>query len=120
MQQSIAGLMPGVELVRLGQCGAEEFEQVGDDLLKGPRGNSQIVVKPAVGYEFRFEIASNSYRPVRVLPAKRTFVIHLEASTQQDVAHIEAIKRLPSVVKFEETTAPDVAAAAPPIEQVNA
>lgn len=101
---NIAGLLPGVEAVRLGQCTAEEFEQHGDTLLKGPRGTSQVVVRPLPGWEFRYEIVSNSYRPVQTLATKRTFVVYLEATTQQDAQHIEAIKRIPSVVRFEETT----------------
>ena len=119
----IAGLLPGVELVRLGQCGPDEFEQLGDQIVLGPRGLSQVVVKPEAGYDFRYDILSNSYKVVRTLPAKRTYTVHLEAATQQDAAHIEAIRTLPSVVSFEETTPiakEEPAAPVPPVETSNA
>lgn len=110
----ITGILHGVELVRLGTCDVSEFEQHGDEIRKGPRGTSQVVVKPAEGWSFRFDILSNCYRPVRTLPVKRTFVIRLEANTQEDVAHIEAIKRLACAVNFEETTPAEIEP--PPVE----
>ncbi len=74
------------------------------------------------GYSFKFDIQSNAYKPVRVLPAKRTFVVKLEADTEEDAARIldvarDAMKRFPGVVSFEETTAPVVEA--PPVEHSN-
>lgn len=108
MSTSIAGLLPGVECVRLGLCGPEEFSQIGDEIKKAQPG-PQVIVKPLEGYEFKYSIASNSYRAVRTLAAKRTFTVSIEVATEEDLAHVEACKRLPGVVSVIETT-PAVAA----------
>ncbi len=102
---SIDGLLPGVEFVRIGTCGPEEYEQHGDHLLKGARSVSQVIVKPATGFEFRYEITSNCYRTVRVLPAKQTFIIEMEVNTADDLRNVEAIKRLASVISVTEKVA---------------
>lgn len=104
MPLHIPGLLPGVEAVRLGVCGPNEFEQNGSRILKGARGSSQVVVRPLDGWEFRFSISENCYRPVKVMQAKRAFSVSLEASTEDDMRAIDAIKRLSCLVNIAETT----------------
>ena len=101
---NLAGLLPGVEAVRLGTCDATEFAQIGDQVFKAPAGQ-QVIVKPAPGYDFKFSITENCYRPVRTLAAKRTFTVCVECGTQEDIDHLDSVKRLPGVVSVTETTA---------------
>ena len=104
MTTSIAGLLPGVEMVRIGTAGPEEFEQVGDSLLKGPRGMSSVIVKPADGWSFVFDIKANVYRPVATLASRKIFLIQFEATTKTDLDHLEAIKRMPGVTGVKDVT----------------
>ncbi len=104
MALKIDGLLPGVEAVRLGTCGADEFEQHGSRLVKGPRGSSQVVVKPLPGWEFVYSIRDNCYEPVQNLPTKRAFTVLFEASTGNDMAVIDALKNLSSFISLTETT----------------
>lgn len=73
MIPKVAGLLPGVDLVRVGECGPEEFVQAGDYILLGPAAKdcSRIVVKPTEGWEFKYDIRCNAYLPVRVMPGKK-------------------------------------------------
>ena len=106
----VAGLLPGVDLVRIGVAEADEFEQVGDRLFKGPRGMSQCVVRPAKGYTFKFEIESNAYAPVKELPAKRTFTICFEAEDDWGLKRLDKIRQVLGVVSVTEvlSVGPDV------------
>jgi hypothetical protein len=106
----IAGLLPGCEFVRIGQADPTEFEQVGDRIYKGERGMSQVVVKPAAGYRFLFDILNNCYAPVRDLPAKKSFVIRFEAEDEWGLKRLYQIGQVLGVVSIteEEASAPVV------------
>lgn len=106
---SIAGLLPGVECVRLGLCGPEDFSQVGDEIKKAQPG-PQVIVKPAEGWIFKFDMAWNCYRAVKTLATKRTFTLVYEAEDEQAVAVFEKLKDNPHVVSVTETTSPEVKA----------
>lgn len=104
MTPQISGLLPGCELVRFGTCGAEEFEQMDDRIYRGARGNSQIIVKPATGYEFRFDITINAYRAVKVFAVKRTFTALIVCETDADLGYCETISKMPVTLSITETT----------------
>lgn len=106
MENSIPGLLPGCELVRFGSCGADEFEQFGDHLLKGSRGGSQIIVNPAPGYKFIFDIENNCYRPVKVFTQPKTFNLDFTATSDDDMKTLELIRKLPGVGTIADTTPP--------------
>lgn len=71
MSIQIPGLPEGVLCARIGQCEDGEFELHGDHIEKGARGFSQIVVAPADGYEFVFDMATNHYACVKKLATGR-------------------------------------------------
>lgn len=51
----VAGLPEGVELVRIGLAGDEDFELVGGTIFRGKRAGaaSGVIVRPAKGYTFQ-------------------------------------------------------------------
>lgn len=102
MTTKIAGLLAGCEFVRIGVCEPDEFEQHGDVLWKGARGTSQIVVKPAAGFEFQWDIASNAYLPVQMFVSPRRFQIKFEARTNVDMVELAKLKNSPRVLDVEE------------------
>lgn len=104
-EQNIAGLLPGVELVRIGVAGPDEFEQVGDLLYKGPRGFSQVIVKLKEGFTARYNITDNSFRVVTAFPV-RVFIAKFEATSDDDLAVLERVKGASGFVSMEEVKAP--------------
>ncbi len=118
MATDILGLLPGCELVRLGQCGPEEFEQHGEALYKGARFGSHVVVRPAAGWEFRFDIENNCYAPSKLLPSPRVFCVRVSARNEADVEAISRFKDNPRFLSITEEELP--ADPAPPAaEQVD-
>ena len=105
MQSSLAGLLPGLEPVRLGYPQPGEFAQIGDTVVKDFQGQA-VVVKPLDGWSLHYDIVSNSYRPVKVLKNKRTFSIVAECSTEEEISHLELLcGKTPTLVSMTETTA---------------
>ena len=67
----IPDLPEGVDIVKVGMAGREDFEFIGGRIEKGPRSNAQVIVKPQKGYDFVFDIERNCYavQKVEVEPA---------------------------------------------------
>jgi hypothetical protein len=101
----IAGLMPGCEFVRLGACEESEFEQFGDQVRKGTRaGGTQVIVKPSEGWEFKYDVRTNHYRPVQLFPVPREFTVVLKLESGDDLAALDTISHMPITVSVTETT----------------
>ena len=85
----VAGLPIGVELVKFGAATADDYELVnelsGTKIYKGPRvgAASGVIVKPADGYAFRFDIRSLSYFVVKEIPAT-TIIINAKFVVTND------------------------------------
>lgn len=107
----ILGLLPGCELARIGMCEPDEFEQMDNYLLKGARGCSQVVVKPAPGYEFQYEIVINAYRPVKMLPTKRIVVARFAVTNEAQMDALQGLTKHPTFLSLTEEEAPADAAA---------
>jgi hypothetical protein len=77
----VLGLPEGVQLLRIGAAEADDYELVSTggviQIFKGPRvgAASGVIVVPAEGYSFRFDIKTYSYYVVKNLPPTE---IHVE------------------------------------------
>lgn len=103
--QPIKGLPEGVELVRLGTAGDEDYELVGEQIFKGPRAGaaSGVIVQPAQGYIFRVDIRSLSFVPVKMIPiTKRTFTVEFAVDNELDLRlildRVDKLKDIPGFV----------------------
>ena len=67
--QLFAAMVPdlpeGVEIAKIGRAGQDDFELIEGKLFKGPRSSSQVIVRPAPGYEFVYNILNNGYSVVK-------------------------------------------------------
>jgi hypothetical protein len=116
---NIPGLPEGVDAVRIGVCGSEEFEVIGTMdpsvrlLVKGPRtgSTSQIVVKPSAGWKFiparspSADYSDGSFAAVKLLaaPATITATVRFKVETVQEQATVNAaLERLKELPGFEE------------------
>lgn len=110
MNIQIPGLPEGVECVRIGTATADDYEITNsvhtDDppsITKGPRIGSatQIIVRPAAGWEFRFDIRTLSFRLVKKLdtPLEITRTVKFVVSNALDQGIVEdrldSLKDLP-------------------------
>ncbi len=106
MAIKVPGLPDGVECVRLGAAGAEEFTLVGESISKGARNGNNVVVTPAPGYEMRFDVRSNCYRATRVFDVKRTFTAVIVCEHEADMEYYEQISHMPVTLSITENPAP--------------
>lgn len=102
----IEGLPEGVELVRVGIPRADEFELYGTSISKGPRGDSvsQLVVRPAQGWEFKYDIRAYGYVPTLMLtkPLVMTATVTFRVNNRSDWNEVNdglnALAKLPGYV----------------------
>lgn len=91
---TIPGTPEGVEIVRIGIAGPDEFELIGDHIEKGKREGSisQVIVKPAPGWAFRFDIVSYELKPYKLLdaPVEVTYEIKFKFTGANDQQRVEA------------------------------
>jgi hypothetical protein len=104
----ISGIPVGMELVRIGQAGDDEYELVRAvdgtvTMFRGPRGFSQVVVQPAHGYAMHYNPLTNGYQPVRELPAPVRVVVEFAARTQEQVDFLHHLGDLSEVKAMELT-----------------
>lgn len=110
----IEGLPEGVELVRIGVCGPEEFEVTNDPtnenppiISKGPRqgSNTQVIVRPAPGFKFSFDIRGYHFQIEKLLAQPREiaasfrFKVETEQDTQIVEKALESLRKLPGFVE---------------------
>lgn len=120
----IEGLPEGVELVRFGICGPDDFEitheRVGGSdpvITKGPRAGAQaqVIVKPADGYRFALMPSTFDIRAFKELPehwevfkvlaqpreiaASFRFKVETEQDTQIVEKALESLRKLPGFVE---------------------
>src|ERR1700722_19218456 len=104
----VAGLPTGVELVRLGTASTEDYELVNDSngvhIYKGPRvgAASGVIVQPADGYSFRFDIRSMAYFTVKNIDPKTiTATVKFTVTNDYDQQSVEVLlERLKSMAGF--------------------
>jgi hypothetical protein len=101
-EQTIGGLLPGLKLVRLGLATDDEYEQIGDRIVKGPRGWSQIIVEPLEGWKLIYDISADCYRAVKVLPEPRIFSVQFEARNEADLERLDKMRQMPGVTGVSE------------------
>lgn len=112
--QLIAGLPVGIELVKFDTAGAEDYELISDNtgvhIMKGPRigAASGVIVKPAQGYSFRYDIRSMSYFAVKNIPPKTiTAVVKFVVTNDYDEQSVEVLmnrlKTMPGFVSLEQS-----------------
>jgi hypothetical protein len=103
----IPGLPEGVDGVRIGRAGPDEYELIGDHIERGPRHDSisQVIVVPADGYKFNIDPKSLYFYPVKVLdpPVKLvvTVTYHFDNEKDQEITKdwLERLKQLPGFVE---------------------
>ena len=103
----ITGLPEGVEAYRFGYATNDEFEIIQEagavKITKGPRVGSktQVIVRPAAGWAFRFDARQYCYVPVKLLaaPVTVTAMVKFQAtdSSEQDAIQsaLAALKEVP-------------------------
>jgi hypothetical protein len=94
MGLSIPGLPEGVVCTKIGIAEPDEFELTSSnglhEITKGQRFGSvsQIIVEPAPGFEFVFDIRSLTFRPVKKLAApvdiETTIKFHVTNEVDQE------------------------------------
>lgn len=86
MPLQIPGLPEGVLCVRIGQAKPEEFQMHGEAIRKGTSvGASQVIIAPAEGYEFVYDITINRYRCIpKWNGTKRKLVAEFEFTNSLD------------------------------------
>lgn len=109
---NIPGLPEGVECVRIGIAEPEDFEIVGtvdptvQAITKGARAGSmsQVIVRPAKGFDFLWNIRTLSFDVVKVFeaPAAMERTVKFSVTNQRDLdavnAALEQLKSLPGYV----------------------
>lgn len=108
----IPGLPTGARIVRIGLAGQNDYELYGSKIVKGPRSGSQVIVAPVAGYEFAFDIASNSYSPRVLGGGPKTATVTFDISDPAHAAFVKGISQHPSVIKSEVPVTPPTAAQA--------
>jgi hypothetical protein len=101
---NIPGLPEGIDVVRIGIAKVEEFEIINQidgsvRIVKGRREgtNTQVIVKPADGFAFAFDIRTLSYNIVKLLtqPREITATLKFSVMTEEDTKLVEdALDRL--------------------------
>ena len=113
----VTGLPEGLEFVRLGIPGDEEFEIINTSIEDGnavpvitqgkrPLSAVCVIVKPAEGYKFRYDIKTLNYLVVKMIPAKTIIAtITFKVDNDYDDASLQAmmghVKSLPGFVSIE-------------------
>lgn len=105
----IKGLPEGVTCVRIGIATPDEYEIYGDEITKGARAGSitQIIVEPAPGWMFWYDIRSLSFRPVKKLaaPTSVTASVKFTVENQRDLdtvnGFLDRAREIPGFVKME-------------------
>lgn len=109
---NIPGLPEGVEVIRIGIAGPEDFEIVGTAepgvhlITKGARAGSmsQIIVRPAPGYQFLWNLRSLSFDAVKTFeaPAIMERTVKFSVTNQRDLDAVndalDRIKALPGYI----------------------
>lgn len=78
--------------------------QVGESIYKGAAGFSLVVISPAAGYEFRYDVRTNAYRAAKIFDVKRTFTAVIACECDADLEYFEQISHMPVTVSITETT----------------
>lgn len=93
MSIQIPGQPEGIEVIRFGICGPDDYELTSEGISKGPRqgSTSQIIVKPAKGYKFVFDPAAyRIYAVMELNPpeeVKRTFTFTVHNTREREIAN---------------------------------
>jgi hypothetical protein len=110
---AIPGMPEGVSAIRFGIASADEFEltMAGDNpqIEKGVREGSisQLIVKPAEGYEFVYDIRRHTFRPVKKLaePVTINAAVKFTVTNQIELDAIhDRLDRLKEMPGFQEMT----------------
>jgi len=104
----LEGLPEGVECVRIGIAGPEEFELFGPQILKGGRNNSitHVVVRPESGWEFvlhggfSFVAVRRFIPPVQINLKPFRFVVNNSLEQQMVTDALAALAKLPGYEEF--------------------
>lgn len=82
-------------MVRIGIAGDDEYELIGDEIHKGKRNDSmsQLIVKPAPGYEIKFDIIAYKIIVVKVIaePVEVSYLVKFKFKTEQDKSATESV-----------------------------
>lgn len=105
MADAIKGLPEGVEVVRIGLAGEDDYELVGDKISKGRRmgAASGVIVKPLEGYSFRFNILDLNYIAVKTfaplnIKATASFTVTDSYDKQTVDSYLKRISDIPGFV----------------------
>lgn len=101
----IQGQPEGVEIIRIGIAKPDEFELIDGHIEAGTRegSTSQVIVRPAPGWAFKFSIAAYALIPVKMLPApiEVTYTVKFKVDCEQDAAGVdkfmEKLKECPNL-----------------------
>ncbi|HLG97173.1 MAG TPA: hypothetical protein VKX49_12750 [Bryobacteraceae bacterium] len=89
----IPGLPEGVDVVRFGVCGPEEFELVGEEIYRGGRHHPvhHMIVQPEKGWEFVEVSAFNRmYKAVRMYDPPKKLTVVFTCSHSGEMRAVEA------------------------------
>ena len=101
------GLPEGVEAVRVGEAKPGEFVFIDDGEIYGPasenRPFSGLVVGPAEGYEFAYNIGHNSHVPVKRYDTPKVFQAAFTVTTApQEQALRQLLAKCPGLQEIRE------------------
>lgn len=97
----IPNLPDGCIVVRVGAAYAGEFELLGDDIVKASRpSSSAVIIKPADGYTFIYDIQKNTYAAAKAV-APKTVSLTFDVVDPKVAAMVAELAKHPSVVQPE-------------------
>ncbi len=95
---NLPGLPEGVEAVRWGKHGKGEFFACGKGIFgqdSGLTDEPDLVVRPAPGYEFRYDVTRDAYRAVKVFPQPVRVAVQFKVNSESDLSSVrEAVQKL--------------------------
>ena len=97
----LPGLPEGVRLQGFRVATKDEWAFDRGDLMRGPTGYKVMVASPAQGYDFLYDIATNTYKSIRVFGKAKRMVIIFEAKNESERAAIAELHKHPQFIGFE-------------------
>ena len=107
MPLTIPGLPEGVELVRVGEPAVGEY--VWDRGIYGPIGSGDasgdrcLIVRPAAGYRFEYDITMDRNDAVKLLAAPKRLQANFSVASAAELAQVrKTLPKLPGFVVISE------------------
>lgn len=97
----IPNLPDGCVVLRVGSAYPNDFELLGDEIVKAVRpSSSAVIIKPADGYTFIYDIQKNTYAAAKAV-APKTVSLTFDVVDPKVAAMVAELAKHPAVVKPE-------------------